>query len=191
MLKHVNGEWHDGNLTMSAFIDYSVIDKDIDIIGVPTPPTNDGNSNTTTDNNTNVWLLAASIVLVAAILVAIAAIFIRFMIKKFGHKNTVGKNSYNFNKNKRYVKKYVKANGEAPEIAEAEVDESLLSDKPEESTENVNEEPKENSESANEEPKENSESANEEPKENSESANEEPKENSDENGENKPDDGNN
>ena len=191
VLKHVNGEWQDGNLTMSAFIDYSVIDKDIDIIGVPTPPTNDDNSNTTTDNNTNVWLLAASIVLVAAILVAIAAIFIRFMIKKVGHKKTVGKNSYNFNKNKRYVKKYVKANGEAPEIAEAEVDESLLSDKPEESTENVNEEPKENSESANEEPKENSEGANEEPKESSEGANEEPKENSDEEGENKPDDGNN
>ncbi|MDE6373551.1 MAG: hypothetical protein K2L72_03540, partial [Clostridia bacterium] len=29
------------NMTMSAFIDYSVVDKDIDIIGVPTPPAND------------------------------------------------------------------------------------------------------------------------------------------------------
>ncbi|MDE6373211.1 MAG: hypothetical protein K2L72_01795, partial [Clostridia bacterium] len=120
------------NRTMYAVIDYSVVDKDIDIIGVPTPPANDDSGTTTETNPTNFWLLAASIILVAAILVAIAAIFIRFMIKKFSRKRTAGKNSYNFNKNTRYVKKYVKANGEAPVIAEGEVDESLLTDASEE-----------------------------------------------------------
>ncbi|MDE6075572.1 MAG: hypothetical protein K2G26_03965, partial [Clostridia bacterium] len=121
----------DSNFTMSAFIDYSVIDKDIEIIGAPTVPDNSTDSDT--DNNdtpVNVWLLAASIALVVAIFVAIAAIFIRDFVKKHSRKKTAGKNSYNFNKNKRYVKKYVKANGEAPAIAEGEVDESLLSDAP-------------------------------------------------------------
>ncbi|MDE7162813.1 MAG: hypothetical protein K2O44_01885 [Clostridia bacterium] len=121
----------ESNLTMSAFIDYSVIDKDIEIIGAPTVP--DNNTDNEADKNdtpVNVWLLAASIALVAAIFVAIAAIFIRDFVKKHRRKKTAGKNSYNFNKNKRYVKKYVKANGEAPAIAEDEVDESLLSDTP-------------------------------------------------------------
>ncbi|MDE7400509.1 MAG: hypothetical protein K2N17_00500, partial [Clostridia bacterium] len=66
----------------------------------------------------------------AAIFVAIAAIFIRDFVKKHGRKKTAVKNSDNVNKNKRYVKKYVKANGEAPAIAEGDVDESLLSDTP-------------------------------------------------------------
>lgn len=120
----------DDNLSMSAFIDYSVIDKDIEIIGAPTVPDDEGNDGENETTPANVWLLAASIALVAAIFVAIAAIFIRDLVKKRGHKKTAGKNSYNFNKNKRYVKKYVKANGEAPSIAEGDVDESLLSDSP-------------------------------------------------------------
>ena len=132
---------------MSAFIDYSVIDKDVDIIGEPTAP---GTSDTPSENNTsgesiNVWLLASSIVLVVAIFVAIAAIFIRDFVKKHKGKKASGKNSYNFNKNKRYVKKYVKANGEAPAIEEGEFDESLMSDKPAEETveNNVEEAPAE------------------------------------------------
>ncbi|MCM1546094.1 MAG: hypothetical protein NC033_03555 [Clostridiales bacterium] len=120
--------------TMSAFIDYSVIDKDVDIIGEPTAPgAGDSDSETTASGDSvNVWLLASSIVLVVAIFVAIAAIFIRDFVKKHKGKKTSGKNSYNFNKNKRYVKKYVKANGEAPVVEDGEIDESLLSDKPEE-----------------------------------------------------------
>lgn len=120
------------NLSMSAFIDYSVTDKEHETIGTPSVPDDTTSTpSTDDDNNTvNAWLLAASIALIVAIFVAIAAIFIRDFVKKHGHKKTSGKNSYNFNKNKRYVKKYVKANGEAPEIAEGEVDESLLNDKP-------------------------------------------------------------
>ncbi|MDE6849717.1 MAG: hypothetical protein K2J54_00130 [Clostridia bacterium] len=124
--------------TMSSFIDYSVLDKDIEIIGEPTAPDDsDNGSNTTSQTNpVNMWLLASSIVLVVAIFVAIAAIFIKDFIKK-RKKNVkaVGKNSYNFKKNKRYVKKYVKSNGEVKEFTEENVDESLLSDKPAETAE--------------------------------------------------------
>ena len=122
----------ENSMSMSAFIDYSAVDKEVEIISSPTvdeDTTDDDDSDSSTD--TNFWLLIASIALVVAILIAIIAIFIRNFVKKRIPKKTAGKNSYNFNKNKRYVKKYVKANGEAPEIAEGEVDESLLNDQPE------------------------------------------------------------
>lgn len=117
--------------TMSSFIDYSVIDKDVDIIGEPTAPgtgDSDSGSSGNSGDSSNVWLLASSIILVVAIFVAIAAIFIRDFVKNRKGKKSSGKNTYNFNKNKRYVKKYVKANGEAPAIEEGEFDESLMSD---------------------------------------------------------------
>lgn len=124
------GDLNDAIYTMSSFIDYSIIDKDIDIIGEPTAP-DDSNSDSSvsSESSVNVLLLASSIILVVAIFGAIAAIFIRDFVKKHKRTKTAGKNSYNFNRNKRYVKKYVKANGEAPEIAESDFDESLLSDK--------------------------------------------------------------
>lgn len=117
--------------SMSVFIDYSVVDKDIDIIGAPTVEEEDDESTETTDD-VNVWLLSASIALVLAILIAIAAILIRNYMKNHRHRKTAGKNSYNFNKNKRYVRKYTKANGEAPVIDEENVDKSLLTDEAEE-----------------------------------------------------------
>ena len=130
---------------MSMFIDYSIIDKDIEIIGEPTAPGAGDNGNETpqTGDTVNVWLLASSIALVVAIFLAIAAIFIRDFVKKRKGKKTSGKNSYNFNKNKRYVKKYVKANGEAPAIEEGEFDKSLMSDKSAETEESVEETPSE------------------------------------------------
>lgn len=129
----VEDYYDDNSLSMSVFIDYSVIDKDIEIIGAPTVD-NDTGSTDDKDNNVNIWLLIASIALVVAIFVAIAAILIRYYLKKRGHRKTAGKNSYNFNKNKRYVRKYVKANGEAPaiDVEEGDVDKSLLSDEAEE-----------------------------------------------------------
>ena len=125
--------------TMSAFIDYSPLDKDIAIIGIPTV-SEGGNNDTSSDkdNNSNFWLLFTSIVLVVVIFVAMIAIFIRDFAKKHKRSKTAGKNSYNFNKNKRYVRKYVKANGEAPIIVEDDVDQSILSDE-HESVESVEE----------------------------------------------------
>ncbi len=121
------------NYAMTAFVDYSVIDKDVDIIGAPTISDDDNSSDSSsgTSSNTNVWLLAASIALVVAIFIAIIAIFLKQYFSKHRRNNTAAKNSYNFNKNKRYVKKYVKANGEAPEITDEDVDKSLLTDKEE------------------------------------------------------------
>lgn len=130
-------DFDENNISFSSFIDYSVVDKDIEIIGEPQAPDSGSDSDTDTTGETdgNFWLLLASIVLVAAILLAMIAIFIRSFVLKRLRRKTAGKNSYNFNKNKRYVKKYVKANGEAPEITEGEVDESLLSDQPKETEE--------------------------------------------------------
>lgn len=154
----------ESNMTMSAFIDYSVIDKAVDIIGEPTVPDhNDGDTDSNANRDSaNVWLLAASIALVVAILVAMAAIFIRDFVKKHVRKKTAGKNSYNFNKNKRYVKKYVKANGEAPEVVEGEVDESLLTDTPAENNAETDN-PAESQSSSEETPAESGNAENETP----------------------------
>ncbi|MGN0812973.1 MAG: hypothetical protein ACI4MQ_05670 [Candidatus Coproplasma sp.] len=116
------------NLSMTAFVDYSLTDKEFEIIGEPTVDTGDDeDTDTTNTDSANVWLLIASIAIVVAILVAIVAILIKQLRSKYGKvRKSVGKNTYNFNKNKRYVKKYVKANGEAPEATadvESEVDE--------------------------------------------------------------------
>jgi len=112
------------NSSMAAFVDYSVKDKAIDIIGEPTVDTDtDDDDDNATTSNTNVWLLAASIAVTAAIIIAMVALLIKGLVSKYGKKKThVGKNSYNFNKNKRYVKQYVKANGDAPETTEVEAD---------------------------------------------------------------------
>ncbi len=156
----------DENAMLSAFIDYSVIDKDIEIIGAPTVETDDDHTHTDTEgSSSNVWLLAASIALVVAIFITIVALLIKDFLKKHKKKKTSGKNSYNFNKNKRYVKKYVKANGEAPETQEADVDESLLSDKPEKD-ENADGDTDEAENTAEELPEEKNEEA--KPKEDSE-----------------------
>lgn len=112
------------NYSMTAFVDYSVIDKSIDIIGEPTVDTDDDETDTDTTEDTNVWLLAASIAVTVAILIAIIALLVKWLIGKYGKKRAhVGKNTYNFNKNKRYVKKYVKANGD---VTESDVDANLL-----------------------------------------------------------------
>ncbi|MGN1104158.1 MAG: hypothetical protein ACI4QI_04705 [Candidatus Coproplasma sp.] len=113
------------NLSMTAFVDYSLTDKEFDIIGEPTVDTEEEDTETTTSDSANVWLLVASIAIVAAILFAIIAILVKQLISKRGKViKSVGKNTYNFNKNKRYVRKYVKANGEAPEVTENATEET-------------------------------------------------------------------
>ncbi len=133
------------NCSMTAFVDYSVKDKAVDIIGEPTVDTDtDTDEEEKNTNETNIWLLAASIAVTAAILVAMIALFVKWLIGKYGKKKVhVSKNSYNFNKNKRYVKKYVKANGEAPEVNENEVDENLLKQEASTPTETSEEAPAE------------------------------------------------
>ncbi len=118
-----------GEIMMSAFIDYSAVDKAVELSG-STDVEEDTTEETTPESDSNVWLLAASIAIVIAILIAIISIVIRDIVKRNRrNKKSAGKNSFNFNKNKRYVKKYVKANGEAP-VKEENVDASLLEDAP-------------------------------------------------------------
>ena len=100
---------------MSMFIDYSTTEKDISI-GSASEVTDDEEDETTTTDNTNVWLLASSIIMVVAILIAIAVVLLRDLRKrfKFTRRPKVGKNNYNYKKNRRYVRTYVKEHGEAP-----------------------------------------------------------------------------
>ncbi len=104
--------------TMAMFIDYSAVDQSISI-GTADDDDEEEDSVTTTDN-TNLALLISSICMVVAILIAIAAVVIKDFLKKAKKKKTVGKNTYNFSKNKRYVRKYVKANGEINESENGE-----------------------------------------------------------------------
>ena len=99
-----------GSPAMNMFIDYSTVDKDISITS--TSDVEEDDTTTTSPGDTNVWLLVSSIVLVVAILVAIGALVARDVLKKRKLKNTAGKNTFNFNKNKRYVRSYVKEHGE-------------------------------------------------------------------------------
>ncbi len=100
----------DGSPAMNMFIDYSTVDKDISITS--TSDVEEDDTTTTSPGDTNVWLLVSSIVLVVAILVAIGALVARDVLKKRKLNKTAGKNTFNFNKNKRYVRSYVKEHGE-------------------------------------------------------------------------------
>lgn len=166
LLKVIDND-DENNLSMTAFVDYSVTDKSFEIIGEPTVDTDDDETTTTTTSDSNVWLLVASIAVVAALLVAIIAIFVKQLLSKANkNKSYTGKNTYNFNKNKRYVKKYVKANGEAPEVTEDTEEETV--EQPEEQAAEQTEETSTSTEEQIQAVEENSE---EQPQANAEEAN--------------------
>jgi hypothetical protein len=102
--------------TYNMFIDYSVMDQDIEIETADEDEDEDTDEDEDEDTTdaASFWLLFSSICLVVAIIFVLIAVLLKDLIKKLKRKKTSGKNSYNYNKNKRYVKKYVKANGEAP-----------------------------------------------------------------------------
>ena len=115
---------------MSAFVDYSMFDNDISL-GKSAPVDDSPTTTPSTSNsdNMNLGLLLASILLLAAIVLALLAILIKELVKRFRRNSkSSGKNTYNFNKNKRYVRKYVKANGEVTGVEEGDMDASLLTD---------------------------------------------------------------
>lgn len=101
------------NNNLNMFVDYSTMEQTIPL-GTAPDVDEDEDTPEDTDNGLNVWLLASSIALVAAILIVLAFMAIKTLTKNRKHKKTSSKNSYNYNRNKRYVKTYVKANGEAP-----------------------------------------------------------------------------
>ncbi len=97
---------------LNMFIDYSATDKSITITS--TSDVTDDEEDTTSVDDTNIWLLASSIIMVVAILIAIAVVIFRDLHSRFRRKTQVGKNTYNYKKNKRYVRTYVKEHGETP-----------------------------------------------------------------------------
>ncbi len=90
----------DGNNRI-IFTDYSTIDQSFKI------DTDDSSSGNDTDDkdNTSVWLLVSSILLVVALLFTILSILIRDMVKKSKRGKTTSKNNYNPNKSNRRVRK--------------------------------------------------------------------------------------
>lgn len=98
---------------LGMFIDYSTLDNSITTSSTP-DDSEDEDTTTAPADETNVWLLASSIVMVIAILIAIAVLILRDMRKKFKIRRKAGKNTYNYKKNRRYVRTYVKEHGVQP-----------------------------------------------------------------------------
>lgn len=95
---------------MYMFIDYSTVDQSISITS--TTDVEDDDDDDTDSDSTNIWLLVSSIVMVVAILIAIIVLMIKDMRRKLLRRPKVGKNTYNYKKNRRYVRTYVKEHGE-------------------------------------------------------------------------------
>ncbi len=108
----------EGNATVSGsplvnmFIDYSTTDKDISMTNSSDVTDDEEDTTTTPADTTNIWLLVSSIVMVVAILIAIAVLLLRDLRKKVKARPQAGKNTYNYKKNRRYVRTYVKEHGE-------------------------------------------------------------------------------
>ncbi|MDE7181607.1 MAG: hypothetical protein K2O41_01065 [Clostridia bacterium] len=113
-------------------------------------------------DNTTVWLLVSSILLVVALLFAIASIMIKDMIKKKRKNKVTGKNNYDQQKRNRYIRKLhiqkeefeevdrVTENGDNAEPAEdaSEPEADTADEAPEETAEAVEEAPAEATEEA-------------------------------------------
>lgn len=132
-----------------VFVDYSVIDNDItlDLGGEDQDDGNDGEDKDEKENNSNVWLLASSIVLVVALLFAILAILLKDTLKKTRRNKVYSKNNYNTNKTNRYIRKLGIKKEEIEEVeaqpVEAEpVEEQVAETEPAE-TESAETEPEE------------------------------------------------
>ena len=100
--------------SLTTFIDYSAIEQTVEVGRIDDVEDDDDDSDTTATDGTNVWMLAASIILVVAIAIAMLSILIRDIVKRVRIKKSGKKNSNSYASNKRYVTTYTKANGEVP-----------------------------------------------------------------------------
>ncbi|MDE6868464.1 MAG: hypothetical protein K2J83_04900, partial [Clostridia bacterium] len=145
----------DGNNRI-IFADYAAIDQSFAV------DTDDDDTTDTPDDgdNTSVWLLVSSIVLVVALLFTILSILIRDMVKKSKRGKTMGKNNYNQNKRNRFIRKSEsEATNEEPAEAPAEEVEETEpeADSAEENTETVEQTESVEEAEASEQPEENGE----------------------------------
>ena len=104
----------DGNNRI-IFTDYSTIDQSFKI-DTDEDETDDGKEES---DDTSIWLLVSSILLVVALLFTILSILIRDMVKKSKRSKTMGQNNYNPNKQNRYFRK------STPEAASEPADEEV------------------------------------------------------------------
>ncbi len=104
----------DGNNRI-IFTDYSTIDQSFKI-DTDEDDTDDGKEES---DDTSIWLLVSSILLVVALLFTILSILIRDMVKKSKRSKTMGQNNYNPNKRNRYFRK------STPEAANEPADEEV------------------------------------------------------------------
>lgn len=89
--------------TYTVFTDYSAIDQSFTLgTDNSSGDTDDGDKDS---DNTTVWLLVSSILLVVAMLFTIISIMVRDMIKKSRRNKAVANNNYNQNKRNRYIRK--------------------------------------------------------------------------------------
>ncbi len=97
-------EMKDGN-TYSVFADYSTVDKSI-TLGTDTDTDTDEGEDENKEDNSSVWLLVSSILLVIALLFTMLSIFVKDSLKKARRNKAYGKNAYNRSKANRYIRKY-------------------------------------------------------------------------------------
>ncbi|MDE6104252.1 MAG: hypothetical protein K2G38_01000, partial [Clostridia bacterium] len=86
----------------TVFANYSAIDQSFTTNIEDEGETDEGENK---KDNTTVWLLVSSILLVVALLFAIASIMIKDMIKKKRKNKVTGKNNYDQQKRNRYIRK--------------------------------------------------------------------------------------
>ena len=122
------------NNSMSVFVDYSATD-----VTVESGTVDDGGStdDTTTESDTNVWLLVASIVLAVVLIFTLISIFVRDLIKKRRRNRKYVKNVYS-GKRKHYIRKLG--------ITESAVEEGAKDGEGEATESQANEAPAENAE---------------------------------------------
>ena len=131
----------DGNNRI-IFTDYSTIDQSFKI-DTDEDDTDDGKEES---DDTSIWLLVSSILLVVALLFTILSILIRDMVKKSKRSKTMGQNNYNPNKRNRYFRKSTAeaasepADEEVKDESQPEV-ENTDSAEPAEQTEDVEPQP--------------------------------------------------
>lgn len=115
------------NGMFSVFADYSTVDKTVE------KPTVDDGTDSDTEETTgdgNIWLYAASIVLVVALLITLISLLLKDPLKKAMRKKDAKKEAKNnYRRRQRYIRKlHLVENEQLPEDGEPETDETPAED---------------------------------------------------------------
>lgn len=93
------------NLSHNIFADYSAVDQSISLNTSGDSSSSDNESNNSTDDGSG-WLLITSIIFAVVMLFVLAAVFVRYLWKKFGAKRSQKKfRQNNYKQRDRYIRK--------------------------------------------------------------------------------------